>query len=335
MKKQKHGVPLVARILIKSAAQVGATVVTEPEWNFAGQITFKSGRRRYFRDTAIDLNSLGASAVAKDKDHANFFMRGMGYPTVPGMTFYSDDWARIVDPERTVDAGWRYAKEIGLPVIVKPNSGTGGNGVELVHTKAAFYRAMRAIFRKDKVALVQQLVRGNDYRIVVLDDNVISAYERIPLSVVGTGVDTIAQLLDLKLAEYNQAGRDTNIKRDDPRIVAKLRRTGLTPNSLPTAGERVFLLDNANLSSGGDSRDVTAAMHAGFRELAVKVTADMGLRLCGVDVMIDGEIDQAPGIYWILEVNSAPGLDHYVMTGEAQERIVEKLYLQVLKGMDR
>lgn len=81
--------------------------------------------------------------------------------------------------------------------------------------------------------------------------------------------------------------------------------------------------------------DVTSAVHPAFRQMAVKLTKDMGLRLCGVDLMIDGEISQKPNTYWILEINSAPGLDHYAKVGKAQERIVEKLYLEVLKSMER
>jgi glutathione synthase/RimK-type ligase-like ATP-grasp enzyme len=61
----------------------------------------------------------------------------------------------------------------------------------------------------------------------------------------------------------------------------------------------------------------------------------MGLRLCGVDLVVAGDIREKPGLYWVLEVNAAPGLDHYVKTGRAQQRIVENLYLKVLKSMER
>jgi len=36
-----------------------------------------------------------------------------------------------------------------------------------------------------------------------------------------------------------------------------------------------------------------------------------------------------------LEINAAPGLDHYVRMGKAQRKIVEDLYLEVLKHMER
>jgi D-alanine-D-alanine ligase-like ATP-grasp enzyme len=121
----------------------------------------------------------------------------------------------------------------------------------------------------------------------------------------------------------------------DPRILEKLTRQKLSFRSVPKKGERVYLLDNANLSTGGDSVDVTDVMHPDFRKLTIKLTKDMGLRLCGVDLMVDGDITQKPKVYWVLEINSAPGLDHYAKMGREQEQIVENLYLKVLKSMEK
>jgi D-alanine-D-alanine ligase-like ATP-grasp enzyme len=192
---------------------------------------------------------------------------------------------------------------------------------------------MRAIFRKDRVALVQQALTGRDYRLVVLDGKVISAYERVPLSVTGDGRAPVLALLARKQRAFERGGRDTRIKVDDPRIREKLARQGLDLQSVLERGRQVFLLDNANLSAGGDALDVTAEVHPEFRRLAVRLTKDMGLRMCGVDLMIAGGIEQRPQRYWILEVNAAPGLDHYAASGKAQQAIVEALYLKVLRQM--
>ena len=335
--KKKTVTPLLGKVLRKIAPRIGATVIMEPKWNIVGQVVYKSGQKRYFRYSSLDLNSLGASEVAKDKDYANFFMKRMGYPTVPGSkTFYSNEWTKAIgSPRRAIDAAYRYAEKLGFPVIVKPNSGLQGANVALVHTRREFYRAMRAVFKRDRVALVQRQVVGRDYRLVVLDDRVISAYERIPLNVVGNGTEDIRLLLREKQRRFGASGRDTRIKPDDPRISDRLKRQGLSLRSVPAKGERVYLLDNANLSAGGDAVDVTTAAHPAFKRIAVQVTKDMGLRLCGVDLMVAGDITQKPGTYWILEINSAPGLDHYAQAGRAQEKIVEDLYLEVLKSMEK
>lgn len=328
---------LLGQMLKKLAPKIGANIILEPEWGIVGQITFKSGRQSYFRYNTVDLNPMGSSEIARDKDYANFFMKSLGYPVVPGSkTFFSDKWAKAIGASRRdIDAAYKHAQKLGLPVIVKPNSGSQGKKVALVSTKLDFYKAMRAIFEIDRVALVQKVLVGKDYRIVVLDNKVISAYERIPLNVLGDGKSTISNLLRKKQQEFIASSRDTQINPNDPRIKTKLRRSGLSFRSVPIKGEKVFLLDNANLSSGGDSVDVTKEMHPRFKKLAIKLTRDMGLRLCGVDLMINGDISQKLAPFWVLEINSAPGLDHYARSGKSQEKIVEKLYLEVLKALDK
>lgn len=324
----------VGKIFKELAPRIGARVVTEPEWGIASQIVFKNGRKRYLRYSSIDLNPLGASEIAKDKDYANFFMKKMGYPTVPGKTFFSDAWAAAIGSKRDAKAAYRYAKKtLGFPVIVKPNGGSQGVGVAKVYGKKDFVRAMKVVFAWDRVALVQRPVHGKDYRIVVLDREIISAYERLPLSVMGDGRSSVRALLIKKQKQFAAAGRDTKINMSDPRMRERLRREGRTFGYLPKRGETVMLLDNANLSSGGDAKDVTAAVHPSFKKLAIRLTKDMGLRLCGVDLMIAGDITKPADRYWVLEVNAAPGLDHYVSTGKEQERAVRAMYFKILKAM--
>lgn len=331
--KAKRGTMLVD-IFRKIAPRIGATVAVDPEWGIAGQITYPSGRRRYFRFTSLDINTLGASSIAKDKDFAQHFMAKMGYPVVEGQTFFSDDWAARVNSPRNAQAAYEYAKALGFPVVVKPNSFSRGREVSFVHTKRDLLAALRRIFRIDPVALVQRPMSGKDYRVVVLDDRVISAYERVPLGVTGDGRSTIEQLLAKKQRQFAAAERDTVIALKDRRIAVKLKRAGLSLRSVLPRGKRVALLDNANLSSGGDSVDVTSRVHPEFRDLAIRVTRDMGLRFCGVDLIVAGDIADAPERFWVLEVNSAPGLDNYAQTGKKQRAIVEDLYLEVLKHME-
>lgn len=334
--KKKTITPILGQVLKKIAPSIGAEVIIEPVWQIVGQITFKNGRRRYFRGSCIDINTLGSSEIAKDKGYSNMFMEKMGYPTVPGSkTFFSRSFAKKIGmSKRDIDGAYRYAKRLGFPIIVKPNSGSQGSNVALVHNKIEFYKALRSIFKNDRVALVQQPVSGKDYRVVVLDNQIISAYQRIPLNVTGDGKSSIRKLLIAKQKKFIIDNRDTRINLSDPRIKEKLKHQGLDLESVIDNNKLVYLLDNANLSTGGDSVDVTEKVHDDFASISVALTKDMGLRLCGVDLMIEGDISEKPNKYWILEINSAPGLDHYAKSGVDQERIVEDLYLKVLKSME-
>ena len=64
----------------------------------------------------------------------------------------------------------------------------------------------------------------------------------------------------------------------------------------------------------------------------------MGLRIAGVDIMvIKGDVTKNPKNckYYIIEINAAPGLDHYVTTGADQRKIIETMYLKVLKALGK
>jgi len=327
--------PFVGRLFSKLARKAGVRVHLEPHYGIVGQIVLPRGRTKYFRNTNFDLNPLGATEVAKDKDYAAYFMRGMDYPVVEGKAFYADALCHAIGSKDNVRAALRYARRLGFPVIVKPNSLSKGVGVTKVMNPKEFRRAARAILKKDNVMLMQRVVKGKDYRIVVLDKNVLSAYERLPLQVVGDGKRSIRALIAQKQKQFVSDARDTVIHEDDARITQVLRRKGLRRDSILKKGECVVLLDNANLSSGGDARDVTDVIHSQWKKLAVRLTRDMGLRYSGVDVMTEGDIRKPPRKYKILEINAAPGIDNYAASGKKQARIVEDLYLRVLRAMKR
>jgi len=325
----------VSPIMEKVARRLGVTIHIEPKYGYVGQVLLPDGRTRYFRNTNFDLNLLGASEIARDKGYATYFLKHMGYPIPVGDAFFTTRWCKAIGSRRTPLMAYRYARRLGFPVIVKPNSKSQGSGVAKVWNKREFLQAVRALEKGERVFLVEKIAPGNDYRIVVLDGRIISAYQRIPLSVVGDGRSTITALLRRKQLEFKHVGRDTVLKPADVRISRTLTHLGLTRRSVLPKGERVFLLANANLSTGGDAVDVTHELHAGWRKLTKRLARDMNLRYVGIDVMVEGTLSEAPGRYGVLEVNAAPGLDNYAAMGKQQERLVEDMYEDVLRAMLR
>lgn len=324
---------LASEILAEIGPRLGVQVNLEPTYGYVGQLIAPDGRKLYFRNTSFDLNGQGASEIARDKGHAAHFMLRMGYPVPEGETFYSDAWCRVIGSDRTIHAAYACARQLGFPVVVKPNSKSHGSGVAKVYTKRQFYTAMRAVFRisDDRVALVQRFIPGDDYRVVVLDDAAVLAYQRTPLSVIGDGRANIDELLRTKLGCLASAGREVSISVEDRRVERRLHRAGLSRQSVPALAERVALLDNANLSTGGDAVDVTDSIHDGYRFLAVQLARDMGLRYCGIDFLIRRSIDQPPADFVVLEINAAPAVDHYARTGEQPRKRVEAMYERVLR----
>ena len=336
--QRKNKLPYLTQLIKKLAPKIGAKVVVEPEWGIVSQIIYKNGVVRSVRMYSLDLNHIASSDIAKDKDYAKFFMKSRGYRVAEWQTFFSDTWAKAIKSNRTISLAPKYAGKLGYPVIVKPNSLSQGSGVSLVSNKKELVITLKEIFKSDRVAIVERYLPGRDYRVVVLDGEIISAYERTPLSVTGDGKDTILKLLKKKQKLFEKQNRDTRINFADPRIKIKLRKQGLVARTVLAIGQKIFLLDNANLSTGGDALDVTDTIHKSFKKISINLTRDMGLRIAGVDIMVQkGDIteDAQRCLYYIIEINAAPGLDHYVTTGLAQRKAVEAMYLKVLKALGK
>lgn len=316
---------------------MGAKLLIEPDYQFVGQIIFKNGKKTFFRNTNFNINHLGSVEIARDKDYSKFFLKKFGYKVCEGRTFFGDKLNENLQKEkrRDMEAGLLYAQKLGFPVIVKPNNLSQGTLVAKVRSPEEYRNVAKKIFKKTQVLLIERFYPGLDYRIVVLDDKVISAYQRIPLSVKGDGKNSIKKLLEKKQAEFIRSGRDTVIRFDDFRFKNKLKDSSLRLDYVPKKGKIVPLLDNANLSTGGEAVDVTDKIHPEFAKLAINITKDMGLRFCGVDLISTGKLTDPIEDYSIIEINGAPGLDNYACIGKKQNKIVEDLYLKLLKALEK
>jgi D-alanine-D-alanine ligase-like ATP-grasp enzyme len=321
-------------ILERLAPLIGATVLLEPEFQIVGLIRFRNGRRSFFWHNKFNLNSVSAARIAQDKGYTSFFLRSLGYSVPESRTFFREGFRQRVHSKRGVTAARQYARELGWPVFVKPCRGSQGEAVAMATNLRELNEAAAQVFERGRVLVIEQACRGRDYRIIVLDGEVISAYERIPLSVMGDGRSTVAKLLAARQRAFDAQGRDTRIPMGDSRLITILRRSRMRLTSVPSPGTELRLMDAANLSLGGTTRDMTKQLHPSFAKLAAKIAADLDLRLTGID-LITVDATKPIGAYSILEVNSAPGLYHYGGFGAEHDARIDSLYLRVLKAVEK
>lgn len=330
-----QALPLITSILHTAAHMIGATISVHQEWPTLGKITFANGQSRYFKQSTFDINPQAASVIIKDKDFADYFLRQHGYPTIPNSkTFYSPSYAqKIRVTARSTEDALSYADQIGYPVIVKPNNGSQGDKVTMAADQSQLLTALEDIFSTYDIALIQSVVHGLDYRLVVLDERIELAYQRIPLTVCGDGRSSVAKLLQMHLDELRQQGRKIHLSPEDRRIATKLNAQGLTMEFVPQSGQQVQMLDNANLSTGGTMVDVIN-LHPLWEQIITKMVKDAGIRYCGVDIITSTSIEHEPLTWWVIELNGSPGMSHYANFGQVSYQKVEKLYTKLLLAME-
>ena len=79
--------PLLADLFKKIGKKLGVEVTVEKEYGVVGKISYSNGINRYFRGTTLDINTMGSSEIARDKDYSKIFMKEMGYPVIPWKNF--------------------------------------------------------------------------------------------------------------------------------------------------------------------------------------------------------------------------------------------------------
>jgi D-alanine-D-alanine ligase-like ATP-grasp enzyme len=327
--------PFTPLMLAEIGPAMGVEVELEPVHRFAGELRFSNGRRHLFHNANLNINPAAAVQIANDKFYTCHFLRKAGFSVPQGQTFFADPVNQKMAPSlrRGLDDALMYAAQLAYPVFIKPNNLSQGEHVSKVWQPAQLRLAGEAIFARNNVLLVEQACTGRDYRVVVLDDAVFAAFERVPLGVSGDGVHTILELLVQQQQQLRAQNRmNSNIDVLDVRMDAKLAQVGLTRASVLPAGERRVLLDNANLSTGGQLCDISEQIHADFVDIAVRASKTIGLRMSGLDFIADDLTAPAAGQSWhIIEINAAPAQENYAAAGEKQRERVRILYRQVLQ----
>jgi D-alanine-D-alanine ligase-like ATP-grasp enzyme len=310
---------------------VGATLEVIPNADSSGRITLPSGRVRYFHRLQWDLNTMGAAAIAVDKDATSRVLKRFGHTVPTGRSFW---YVGRLREGRDIGGAYTYAKKLGLPVLLKPNDSSSDQHVSVAYTRAQFYAAAREVFASSKKLLVQRIERGSDCSIVVLDGEVLMASEKTRPYVLGNGRSSIRTLIATSQRRSRASGHPTELRADDVRVGRHLAHSRKTLETVPAVGQRIELLPCGNLGVGGDVRVVTDVLHPKLRALAIRVVGDMGLRLASVDLVLSRPSDEPPKKCTVLELNSAPGLDTHERESGWSRRRVERV-CSILLALDR
>ncbi|XRQ14932.1 cyanophycin synthetase [Actinomadura welshii] len=278
------------------------------------------GYGRYRRSVwaaMTDATSAIGMEVAGDKRLAHRLLADAGLPVPDGRVAAS--------PAQALEA----LRDIGGPVVVKPLAGHQGEGVHLELTSPPeVVAAFEAAAGEGGEVLVESYIPGKDYRVLVVGGRVSAAAELTAACVTGDGTATVAGLVERVNADpVRGQGHDRPLTRLalGPAERALLARQGHRPESVPAAGERVWLRRNANLSTGGTGRDVTGEVHPAVADMCVRAAATVGMDVCGIDLRLPAIGSPPPaehGAAAILEVNAAPGLRMHLAPHEGTARDV-------------
>ena len=284
------------------------------------------GRNRQLVCAAItEQTSVIGVDIAADKVLAKRLLADAGIPVPEGLVAWS--------PQEAATA----VAALGGPVVVKPRAGNHGTNVIVgVTTTDGAADAYAQAAGEGGAVIVEKFVPGTDYRVLVVDGRVVAAAELRPASVTGDGCSDIRELTRRVNADPRRGdghSRELTKIRLDADATAHLAAQGLDASSVPARGQAVALRRNANLSTGGTSRDVTDLVHADVADMCCRAAAVAGLDVCGIDVRL-ADISAPIATHArgaVLEVNACPGLRMHLSPAEGTPRdvagaVIDSLY---------
>lgn len=287
------------------------------------QLGYGVHQKRILASETSNTSSI-AVEMCQEKPLTNRMLRAVGVPVPEGESVTSADEA------------WRVTREIGLPVVLKPEAGNQGKGVSVNLNSEAEVREAYEIARGfGEPVLVERYIVGHDYRLLVINGKMTAAARREPAHVVGDGEHSIRELVEsANLDPRRRPGHSSSLTRmtlDNSALLA-LNQQQLTPDSIPAVGQVVKLRTNCNLSTGGTATDVTDEVHPQNARLAELAAQILALDVAGIDMLcedIQRPLQEQGGA--IVEVNAAPGLRMHLYPAQGQSRdvatpIVDMLY---------
>lgn len=278
-----------------------------------------------------------AQTIQKDKWATNTLIERMGLP-IP-------KW-QVVDNVTQLENVWsQYEK----PIVVKPVGLVGGSGVvtgvkTIEEAKEAFGFALKACSKhigkdwQNKI-MIQEQIKGEDYRLLVINGHLEIVTKRIPAFIVGNGKQTIKELIEIT---------NTDPRRDitspthtlkpiviDESLLSYLKDQKLSLESIPKKEQKINVRKVASMSQGGITEDFTEKVGPEIKAIVESIAASVHAFTLGVDILcqdISKPLTQENG--GIIEINIMPEayLNVYPVIGKPREDVYVKYVKSLVEG---
>jgi len=312
------------QIIIRDALNRGVDIeILDRKSNFIR--LGKNGKTEYVKQaTKTSKDSYISFLIMENKSVSKLLLQESGLLVPAGRTFF--------DPDEAL----RFSQSIsGKKIVIKPATTNFGIGIMIMDTDrktAAVESAITRAFSFAETIIVEDFVAGSEYRFLVVDFETLAVCQRVPANILGDGSKSIEKLVGEKNRDPRRGkGHVTPLEKiqlGETEISVLSDDYGYRWDTVPRKGEAVFLRRNSNISTGGDSIDVTDTTDSFYKQIAEKAAKSVDARICGVDMILS--CLDSKGDYAILELNFNPVLYIHNYPYQGKNRHVGEKILDLL-----
>lgn len=298
------------KLLLKEAQEIG--LVTDIIYPEKEVVEISDGSRKIIVKEVFSFANdpeSSSAVLAKNKEITYRLWEREGVP-FPRSRYFRNNSSF---PKDTTELGLKF------PLVFKKSNGKKSIGIRT--NIGSFQELERIVADSEGSFIIQEMVFGREYRLLIFKDRLLGALELVPPQIAGNGTDTIATLIQKKNASL-QKKIIINEK-----VMQTLEKSGLSLDSVPENGVHVSLQENSCLAEGGSSIDCTDVVHEDMLRLAQKAAHAVNMELAGIDLICE-DISADPNNQKVsfLETNSFPSLSiHYDPTIGKTRRVIRDI----------
>jgi len=321
-----EGMELSTQLLLREAVKRGVSFeILDQKENF---VRFqKDGKVQYVKQaTKTSLDNYASILAMENKlvtkkileEHQIRVPKGNGYTNVE-------------------DAKADFLIHQGKPVVIKPNQTNFGLGITILKENTdeqTYRRAIDIAFEYDSTILIEEFISGKEFRFFVIGDEVVGILHRVPANLTGDGMRTIRELVELKNHDpLRGKGYRTPLEKiqlgEAEAIFLKQQNKDF--DTVPASGETVYLRENSNISTGGDSIDFTDDIPDSYKQIAIRAARALNVVITGLDMIIpDVSAEANEDNYAIIELNFNPAIHIHCHPFQGKNRKLNEKLMDAL-----
>lgn len=277
----------------------------------------KGNKIRYINGYKFGLNSHSLGLILDDKYATYELLNSLGISVCKHHILFRpnnhNSYAKNYNSFKyCYDLFLKYNKN----VILKVNNGTCGDGVYHITTKKELKKIYNHLLKYNfSISLCPYYDIKNEYRVILLNNEIKIMYGKINPVVIGNGKDKLIDLL--KDFNINYFGYKTNLKKN------------INYNKVLKKDEKFIYDFKYNLSKGSIiTEDIDKETKSIISKMAKDVSKKINLGFGSIDII--KTIDDK---YYVLEINSGVMIENYIKLTSDGFKKAKKVYEEAILEM--
>lgn len=277
----------------------------------------KGNKIRYINGYKFGLNSHSLGLILDDKYSTYELLNSLGISVCKHhILFRPTNHNSYAKNYNSFDYCYDLFLKYNKNVILKVNNGTCGDGVYHITTKKELKKTYNHLLKYNfSISLCPYYDIKNEYRVILLNNEIKIMYGKINPVVIGNGKDKLIDLL--KDFNINYFGYKTNLKKN------------INYNKVLKKDEKFIYDFKYNLSKGSIiTEDIDKETKSIISKMAKDVSKKINLGFGSIDIIKTND-DK----YYVLEINSGVMIENYIKLTSDGFKKAKKVYEEAVLEM--